>query len=190
MQTNDPVNAGRTYLDEHGRYREGQGRPEPPMGASEIATLLGFLERQRATFAWKIGGLDAPGLQATLGSSSMTLGGMLKHLTRIEDDMSTEWLLGRDQLPPWNAIDWDADHDWDWRSAADDTPERLRAGWTDAVARCRALMAEAAADPMSTAAPRLRYILPNMIEEYARHNGHADLLRESVDGLIGHDPPE
>jgi Protein of unknown function (DUF664) len=160
------------------------------MGAGEIATLLGFLERQRATFAWKIGGLDETGLRATLGASSMTLGGMLKHLARFEDDMSTEWLLEREQLPPWNAIDWDADHDWDWRSAAEDTPEQLRAGWTDAVARCRALMDEVLADSTSSAAPRLRYIVPNMIEEYARHNGHADLIRESVDGLVGHDPPE
>ncbi len=161
------------------------------MGASEVATLLGFLERQRATFAWKTGGLDAPRLRATLGSSSMTLGGMLKHLTRFEDDMSTEWLYGREQLPPWNAIDWDADHDWDWRTAAQDTPEQLYAGWTDAVARCRALMDEALANSStSSAAPRLRYILPNMIEEYARHNGHADLIRELVDGLVGHDPPD
>ena len=82
------------------------------------------------------------------------------------------------------------EHDWDWRSAAADTPEQLYAGWTDAVTRCRALMDEALADSTSTAAPRLRYILPNMIEEYARHNGHADLIRESVDGLVGHDPPE
>ena len=190
MQTDDQVQPARTYLDDLGRYKEGQGRPEPPMGAGEIATLLGFLERQRATFAWKTGGLDATALRATFGPSSMTLGGALKHLTRFEDDMSTEWLYEREQLPPWNAIDWDTDHDWDWRSAAEDTPEQLYSGWTTAVARCRALMDEALADSTSGVDARLRYILPNMIEEYARHNGHADLIRESVDGLVGHDPPE
>jgi hypothetical protein len=190
MPTVDRRQPARTYLDGDGRYREGQGRPEPPIGASETATLIGFLERQRATLAWKTGGLDATGLRATLGPSSMTLGGVLKHLARFEDDMSTEWLYGREQLPPWNAIDWDTDHDWDWRSAAEDTPEQLYAGWTDAVARCRALMEEALTDSTNGAAARLRYILPNMIEEYARHNGHADLLRESVDGLVGNDPPE
>ncbi|MEJ7902208.1 MAG: DUF664 domain-containing protein, partial [Thermomicrobiales bacterium] len=110
------------------------GRLEPPMAGDETTTLLGFLERQRATFAWKCGGLDGAGLRATPGPSSMTLGGMLKHLARFEDDMSSEWLHGRDQLPPWNAVDWDTDHDWDWRSAADDAPEQLFALWRDAVA--------------------------------------------------------
>lgn len=173
-----------------------QGRPEPPVAADEAATLLGYLERQRATFAWKSGGLGAAGLRATLGPSAMSLGGMLKHLARFEDDMSTEWLQGREQLPPWNTVDWDAEHDWDWRTAAEDSPEQLYALWQDAVARSRAQFAEVLADrglePPANApgeAPSVRYILLNMIEEYARHNGHADLIRESVDGLVGHDPP-
>ena len=175
-------------------------RLEPPFGTDEAATLLGFLERQRATFAWKCGGLDAVGLRATVGASSMTLGGMIKHLARFEDDMSTEWLHGRDQAPPWDTVDWDADHDWDWRTAAEDTPEQLYALWRVAVARSRSLIAEALADgslerqeteitDARGELPSLCYILINMIEEYARHNGHADLLRESVDGLVGQDPP-
>ena len=61
-----------------------QGRPEPPVAADETATLLGFLDFQRATFAWKCSGLDAAGLSATVGVSSMTLGGMLKHLALVE----------------------------------------------------------------------------------------------------------
>jgi hypothetical protein len=65
-------------VDEH-------GRKEPPLATSETATILGFLEFQRATFRWKCEGLDASGLQATTASSSMTLGGMLKHLTYVED---------------------------------------------------------------------------------------------------------
>ncbi|MGH2602233.1 MAG: DinB family protein [Dehalococcoidia bacterium] len=185
-----------TYLDEQGRYLDDQGCPEPPDAGDETATLLGFLERQRATFAWKCCGLDVAGLRATVGASSMTLGGMLKHLARFEDDMSSEWLLGRNQRPPWDTVDWDAEHDWDWRSAADDTPEQLYALWRDAVAHSRALIAEALADggperrrrgitDARNELPSLRYILINMIEEYARHNGHADLLRESVDGLTG-----
>jgi hypothetical protein len=174
--------------------------PEPPLTGGDTAMLLAFLERQRATFAWKCGGLDTAGLRATLGPSSMTLGGMLKHLARFEDDMSSEWLQGRGQLPPWDTVDWDTDPDWDWRSAAEDTPEQLYARWRDAVVRCRSLIAEALADgslerqgtgntDARGESPSLRYILINMIEEYARHNGHADLIRESVDGLVGQDPP-
>ncbi len=128
-----------THLDE-------QGRAEPPIASDEAATLLGFLERQRATFAWKCGGLDGPGLRATACASSMTLGGMLKHLARFEDDMSTEWLHGREQAPPWNAVDWDADPAWDWRTAAEDTPEQLYARWREAVTRSRSLITEALAD--------------------------------------------
>jgi hypothetical protein len=175
-------------------------RREPPIAGDEAATLLGYLERQRATFAWKCGGLDAAGLRATLGPSSMTLGGMLKHLARFEDDMSTEWLHGQAQRAPWKEVDWDANPDWDWRSAADDPPEQLLTAWADAVIRSRAAFAEALADggldrrggetaDARAQLPSLRYILVNMIEEYARHNGHADLIRESVDGLTGQDPP-
>jgi hypothetical protein len=94
-------------------------------------------------------------------------------------------------------VDWSADPAWDWRTAADDSPEQLYARWREAVARARALFAAAMAEggPARRAggsdspAPSLRYILLNMIEEYARHNGHADLIRESIDGRVGHDPP-
>ena len=179
-----------TNLDDH-------GRPEPPVAADETATILGFLEFQRATFAWKTGGLDPAGLRATVGASSMTLGGMLKHLAYVEDLWFSRRLLGRDPEPPWNAVDWKADGDWDWHSAAEDTPEQLSKIWQDAVVRSRALVSTALADggldrtatgiPSSWGpqAPNLRWIVVHMIEEYARHNGHADLLRESVDGATG-----
>src|SRR5262252_3621191 len=58
----------------------------PPVAGSEVETLIGSLERQRATFAWKCGGLDAAGLRATHAPSSMTLGGMLKHLALVADN--------------------------------------------------------------------------------------------------------
>lgn len=139
--------------------------------------------------------MDAAGLAATVAASSMTLGGMLKHLTWAEDLWCSRWLHGRDPEPPWDTVDWDADRDWEWRSAAEDSPEQLLARWPDAVARSRALVAEALADGglerlakrtwPDGRAPSLRWILVHLIEEYARHNGHADLLRESVDGLTG-----
>jgi len=172
-----------------------QGRPEPPFAGDESATSLGFLEFQRATLAWKTQGLDAAGLGTTVAASSMTLGGMLKHLALVEDSWFSEWLLGRDLGPPWDAVDWDADPDWDWHSAAADTPEQLLTLWQDAVARSRSAVAEALADGgMGRLArrtwpdgrsPSLRWIVCHMIEEYARHNGHADLIRESIDGQTG-----
>jgi hypothetical protein len=92
-------------------------------------------------------------------------------------------------------VDWTADPDWDWESAADDSPEELFALWRDAVESSRALVADALAgggldQPAKRTwpdgrAPSLRWILIHMIEEYARHNGHADLIRESVDGATG-----
>ena len=150
--------------------------------------LLQYLERQRATFAWKVGGLDAEQLRATQPPSVLTLGGMLKHLARFEDDMSHEWLAGRGQIAPWNAIDWDTDHDWDWRTAVSDSPETLRAMWTDAVDRSRAMF-DAAITKNGVSDPML-FVLLNLIEEYARHNGNADLIRESIDGFVGHEPPD
>jgi uncharacterized damage-inducible protein DinB len=173
-----------------------QGRPEPPLTADEATTVVGFLEHQRATIEWKCRGLDEVGLQATVAPSSMTLGGMLKHLAYVEDLWCSRRLHGRPPAPPWDTVDWDADGDWDWHSAAEDTPEQLRTLWQHAVVRSRSLVTEALADgslerPAAWVddwygvAPSLRWILLHMIREYARHTGHADLLRESVDGLTG-----
>ncbi len=172
-----------------------QGRPEPPEAADETTTLLAFLDWQRATLAWKCGGLDAAGLRATLPPSTMTLGGLLKHLALVEDSWFSRWLFGRDYSAPWSAVDWDADRDWEWRTAAEDAPEQLFALWQGTVERSRALVAEALADGgldrraqrtgADGFAPSLRWILVHMIEEYARHAGHADLIREAVDGLTG-----
>jgi uncharacterized damage-inducible protein DinB len=177
-----------TDLDEH-------GRPEPPLAGDEAATLLGFLDHQRATLDWKCSGLDPAGLRVTVAASSITLGGLLKHLAYVEDAWFSRWLHGQDRQPPWDTVDWEADPDWDWHSAAEDSPEQLSALWRDAVGRSRSLVAEALADGgldrlarrtwPDGRAPSLRWILVHMVEEYARHNGHADLIRESVDGRTG-----
>ena len=118
----------------------------PPPAGDEAAILLGSLERQRAIFAWKCGGLDASGLRATLGPSSMTLGGLLKHLALVEDEYFSHRLPGREPGAPWDTVDWDADPDWEWHSAAEDSPAELMTLWQDAVARSRAAVAEALAD--------------------------------------------
>jgi uncharacterized damage-inducible protein DinB len=172
-----------------------QGRPEPPVDGDETATLLGFLDHQRATLAWKAGGVDAAAMRATVGVSSMTLGGMLKHLAWVEDHWFSRVLHDQGARAPWDAVDWKADPDWEWHSAADDAPDQLHALWQDSVERSRTLVAEALTaggldQPAKRTwpdgrAPSLRWILCHMIEEYARHNGHADLIRETVDGLTG-----
>ncbi len=177
-----------------------QGHPEPPVAGDETATLLGSLERQRATFAWKCGGLDAASLQAKVGASSITLGGLLKHLALVEDNYFSGRLHGREPGPPWDTVDWEAEPDWEWHTAAEDSPEQLQMLWQDAVARSRSLVAEALAegglDQLARRTwpdgrvPSLRRILIDLIEEYARHVGHADLIRESVDGLTGEDPTD
>lgn len=171
---------------------------EPPVAGSEIDTLLGALERQRRYVAWKCGNLDSAGLRARLGPSNMTLGGLLKHLALVEDDMFSVKLHGRDRCPPWNTVAWDADPDWDWHSAAEDSPDQLVSLWQGAVGRSRTLVAEAIADGglarlasftwPDGRTPSLRRLVMDMVEEYARHVGHADLIRESVDGLVGEDP--
>ncbi|MBK1783418.1 DinB family protein [Prauserella cavernicola] len=177
-----------TDLDEH-------GRPEPPLAGTEAATLLAFLDYQRATLAWKCGGLGTAGLTATIGGSAVTLGGLLKHLAYVESHWCSWRLHGQRPRPPWDTVDWTADPDWDWHSAADDSPEELVALWYDTVERSRTLVADALADGgldrlghafgQDTRTPSLRWILVHLIEEYARHNGHADLLRESIDGQTG-----
>ena len=172
------------------------GRPEPPIASGETETLLGFLDYQRATLAWKCRGLDAAGLSATVGASTMTLGGLLKHMALVESGWFSRSLHGRERGAPWNAVDWDADPDWDWDSASADSPDELFALWEAAVEESRACVAEVfdaggGFDQLAVrtwpdgSRPSLRWIVVHMIEEYARHNGHADLLRESIDGETG-----
>ena len=173
-----------------------QGRPEPPLDGDEAATVLGFLDFQRATLAWKCDGLDAAGLRATTGASSMTLGGLLKHLAWVEDHWCSWCLHGRDRDAYWTADDRAADPEWEWTSAAADSPDDLRQRWQSAVSRSRSAVAEAldrgGLDGLvrrppwpDGRRPNLRYVLVHLVEEYARHNGHADLLRESIDGSTG-----
>jgi len=172
----------------------------PPAAGTEIETLTGALERNRRTFAWKCGGLDVEGLRRTVGASTITLGGLLKHLALVEDEYFTRQLTGAQALSaPFDSVDFDADPDWEWRTAADDTPERLMALWEECVARSREHIAAAydaggadasSGTPWSSGEPPLlRRLMIDMVEEYARHTGHADLIRESVDGLVGEGMP-
>jgi hypothetical protein len=173
---------------------------DPPLAGDEAAALVGSLERQRRIFAWKCGGLDSAGLATRIAASSMTLGGLIKHVALVEDTHVARLWLAEGASAPWDAVDWDADPDFEWRTAGDDTPEQLMTLWEEAVGRSRAQIRAALADGGPGAlgryvnrdgeSPNLRRILLDLIEEYARHIGHADLLREAVDGLVGEDVPE
>jgi uncharacterized damage-inducible protein DinB len=175
-------------IDEHGRV-------EPPLAGDEVATLFAYLDYHRATLRWKCEGLDAEALSRTVASSSLTLGGLLKHMALVEESWFSERLLGRELGSPWDAVDWDADRDWDFHSAPDDSPVELLDQWQRSVAIARAGVAEALASggldqPIARGwpdgrTPSLRWVVVHMSEEYARHNGHADLLREAIDGETG-----
>ena len=106
----------------------------------EIANLSRFLDEQREVLRHKAGGLDPDGLRRTLPPSDLTLGGMVKHLAFVEDWWFRRTLLD-DQDAFWAAVDWDADHDWEWHSAADDGPDELWARYDAAVARSREAVA-------------------------------------------------
>src|SRR3954471_7056221 len=146
---------------------------ELPAAGSEIDTLLGALDRNRRTFAWKVFGLSDDEMRRTLGPSTVTLAGLAKHVALIEHYYFSLG-LGEVMPQPWRDVDFDADPDWDWHSAADDSPEQLQALWEAAVARSRAatetFLTTGSADSSVTWSewsekPNLRRMLVDMVEE-------------------------
>lgn len=165
-------------------------RTDPPLSGTEFQTLAGFADFLRESVHLKAEGLDAAGLAATLAPSDMTLGGMLKHLAYVEDYWVSHILLGREPSAPWDEAPWDDDADWDWHSAADDSPDQIRALWRSSVDKSRADFPRDL-DRLSIRTNRqdehfsARWVLVHLIEEYGRHAGHADLIRQSIDGVTG-----
>jgi Protein of unknown function (DUF664) len=172
---------------------------EPPAAGTEVEHLIGALERLRATFRWKADRLDAVALRTRVGASSLTLAGLLKHLAFVEDFMFTTKLHGDPVGEPWGNQSDRETPDWEFASAREDTADVLYALWDEAVERSRTRLNDALHhggldQPVHAAWPdgrhaNLRRLVCDLIEEYGRHTGHADLLRESVDGLVGEDPP-
>jgi hypothetical protein len=168
-------------------------RLDPPQSGDERTLLIAFLDYHRETLRQKAGGLDAAQLDPALAPSDMTLGGMVKHLALVEDWWFRCVLLGLEHAEPWASVDWDDDADWDWHSAKDDSPEQIWVVYEANVSAADAAYADLDLDTLSVKKSRqsdepfsLRWILLHMIEEYARHNGHADLIRQSEDGQTGH----
>lgn len=171
---------------------------EPPFHGDEHEAVFAALDRLRVTFRWKAADLDEAGLRATTASSAMTLGGLLQHLALIDDWYVQVRILGRPMPQPWVDLDWEAQPDgWEW--AAEHAPELLYDLYDGAAARSRAAVEEIAARggldadsavTLPDGSPvNIRRLVMDLVEEYGRHTGHADLLREAVDGRTGEDPP-
>ena len=170
-------------------------RTDPDTVADELTMLTQYLDYHRATLGQKASGLTRAQMATTVGASSLTLAGLVKHAALNEDHWFGVVLLGRPPAEPWASAPWDDDPDWEFRTALDDDPAELLALYEETCERSRANVADAAADGgldhLSAPHPRrdkrfsLRWILLHMIEEVARHNGHADLLREAADGTTG-----
>jgi uncharacterized damage-inducible protein DinB len=168
-------------------------RTDPDTTGDELTLLSQFLDYHRATLVQKFSGLDRQQLGTRLEPSTLTLAGLVKHMALVEDSWFGKVLLGGEEGEPWAGVDWDADPDWEFHTAVDDEPDDLLALYADACERSRAAIAEVGdLDALSVRPSRhtgdpfnLRWIMLHMIEETARHNGHADLLRENIDGATG-----
>jgi hypothetical protein len=168
-------------------------RVDPDVQGGEAELLTGFLDYHRATFLRKVAGLTKEQMAQTTAASSLTLAGLTKHLALVEDSWFTERVAGRPMPEPWASAPFDDDRDWELHSAVEDDPGDLVELYLAACARSRAVVAEARDLDQLSVVPdglagkpfSLRWLLLHMLEETARHNGHADLLREAIDGRTG-----
>ncbi len=166
-------------------------RTELPLVGDEVTLLTGFLELQRQTLEWKCAGLTPEQLATpTVATTDLTLLGLVRHLAAVE----TGWLVGFGGLPYDVWPDVVRDRDEQFRvDPATVTPEDVDAAWAPWHAVTEAVGTVVDQLPLDTADRpwgrddefSLRWILLHLVEEYARHNGHADLLREALDGATG-----
>jgi hypothetical protein len=162
------------------------GIVEPAHRGAERTTLLGFLQRQRDLLIWKLGGVSDDALRAVATPSGMTAHGLVRHLEQVERYWIRDAFAGLTDLSyAWS----DEDPDGEWHVPADVTMQTLLADYTAESARCDAVIEAASLDDGSVHRGfNLRWILLHLIEETARHVGHADLLRENADGQVGEEP--
>ena len=170
--------------------RTGRFDPDPTGGERE---LLGqYLDFQRQTMLSKTEGLNREQMARRHAPSSLTLAGLLYHLALVEETWMEVRFLGLPEREPWAGIDWAADPEWEFRTSAELEPEQLRQRYRDACERSRQAAAKATGlDQLSVAPLRdgrhftLGWVLLHLLEETARHAGHADLIREAIDGTTG-----
>jgi uncharacterized damage-inducible protein DinB len=162
-------------------------RPEPPLTGDERPMLTAWLEYQRSTLLWKCEALDGAALaRQGVAPSSLTLLGLVRHMTYVEWNWFEHVFAGSPSPPPISLKD-DPDADFN-----DLQPSTAMADVDRFLRQCEESRVIAATAPdldrqaVSKKRPvSLRWIMIHMIEEYARHNGHADLLREQIDGSVG-----
>ncbi|HEV3382903.1 MAG TPA: DinB family protein [Trebonia sp.] len=167
-------------------------RQFPETHATERDALAQYLDYQRETILLKAEGLDKEQFAQTIPTSALTIAGILYHLALVEESWMEERFAGLPQREPWEDVDWDADPDWEFRTAATLDPDEVRQRYRDACERSRAVAATAGSLDQVAVRPfdgdkyfTLRFVLLHLIEETARHAGHADLLREAIDGTVG-----
>ncbi|WP_345475296.1 DinB family protein [Actinoallomurus oryzae] len=175
--------------ENHARPLSGDPRVPPPPTAGERETLTAFLDWHRRTFALKCAGVPAMRLSDRgVPPSGLSLHGLLRHLAAVERWWFAIQFAGED-LPMLYYSDDDPDQDFD--SLDGDAGEAF-ALWEAECRRSRAIVDRAASLDVTGVRQRtgepfsLRWLLVDMIAEYARHNGHADLLRERADGVTGY----
>ena len=162
-------------------------RADSPRTGSERETLAGFLDYQRATLARKCAGLGADQLrERAVPPSNLSLLGLVRHVTDVEAGWFRHGVNGEVRTSHYASAD---EPDADFLDADGADVEEAFAAWRDECARARDIVAGHSLD--HTFSNRngteisLRWVLVHMIEEYARHNGHADLLRQRIDGATG-----
>jgi uncharacterized damage-inducible protein DinB len=166
---------------------EQNGRPEPPISGTEKEILTGFLDFLRATILWKADGLSDEELRRPHDPSGLTMLGLIKHLAYVERSWFQQTFLGADVAFPWTKEDPDAD----WRVEPEDTTQAIRDLYSQEVDIANQIIAEHDLDTPARNVTRsheglqLRWIVAHMIEETGRHCGHADFMREAIDGKVG-----
>lgn len=159
-------------------------RPEPPFSAPPKEMVEAFLDYLRATLLWKVEGLSDEELRRPFPPSSMTLLGMIKHIAYVERWWFQIVFAGEELPLPWT----DNDPDADWRVEPDESAAAIIAFYKREIERSRAIVASASWDDPAKRPEMdqtLGWILTHMVEETARHCGHADLFREQIDGATG-----
>ena len=169
--------------------------PLPPVTADERTTLTEFLDFFRSILLRKADGLDDSQARLQVGVSQMDMLGLIRHMGGVEQWWFSQAFAGSNEPEIWPSDD---DEDADWHHGPDDTLAEAVAAMQQQIAKARAVVAATESLDQVTAiavgppddpdryGPRsLRWVMVHMIEEYARHCGHADVIRENIDGAIG-----